>query len=647
MALETSGDDTSRRTPGTPAHIPRMDNAARGPLSEAARGVVLLLSLLRSAAAQLVRPLQRAFEAAGNTRLGRFLSSSLLRRIVMSNLLGLTILFAGAMDLSQFNVWLIDSKRESLQVRALTIAKALASDATIATTNGTDGTPSAGTAFNPFADLEFSLDPIRIAQTSRQLLSDAKNRARVYDLRGTLVHDSQRTMRPDTREEAENSDTTNRSDTKNLLTRMTQRLLRSDLRVYKDPDHGNAGSIREIRHALDNGETSAFVLLTSRGRQIVSIATPIQRAGSADVSGVLVLSTHRREIDDAVEEQRNVIIGFALLALAAAMIASYMLARTVAGPMQELSEVAEDVTRNIHAAAKLPEFKDREDEVGQMARAFKTMTAALYRRIEASEKFAADVAHELKNPLAAAKSTAEAFDYAKTDEQRNHLVKQIQHEIERLNKLITDVSNASRLDAELMRQQGEPVDVADVAQNIVTTFSDLLSDSDKAVKLEFDEAAHLSGAYMILGQAGRIGQVLTNLVDNALSFSPAGGTVHISVRRESDDIFVVVKDEGPGIDPDQLDKIFQRFYTYRPTALSSRGNNSGLGLSISREIIEVHHGEIWAENHAEPDNMKQAGAKGAVFIIRLPAADSPAIATPRRRGLSRLITWKPHRSHVG
>jgi two-component system, OmpR family, sensor histidine kinase ChvG len=630
-----------------PVHAPHMDNAARGPLAEAPLAAGLLLSRLQSAAARLVNPLQRAFEAVGTTRLGRFLSSSLLRRIVMSNLLGLTILFAGAMYLSQFNVWLIDSKRESLQVRALTIAKALASDATIATTKDIDGTPSDGTAFNPFADLEFSLDPIRVAQTSRQLLSDTKNRARVYDLSATLVHDSQRTMRPDTREEAESSDTRSRSDTKNLLTRMTQRLLRSDLRVYKDPGHGNAGSIREIRHALDNRQTSAFVLLTSRGRQIVSIATPIQRAGSADVSGVLVLSTHHRDIDDAVEEQRNVVIGFAILALAAAMIASYMLARTVAGPMQELSEVAEAVTRNIHAAAKLPEFKDREDEVGQMARAFKMMTAALYRRIEASEKFAADVAHELKNPLAAAKSTAEAFDYAKTDEQRDQLVKQIQHEIERLNKLITDVSNASRLDAELMRQRGEPVDVADVAQNIVTTFSDLLSDTEKSVKLDFDESAHLSGAYMILGQAGRIGQVLTNLVDNALSFSPPTGTVHISIRRDCDYVLVAVEDEGPGIDPDQLDKIFQRFYTYRPTALSSRGNNSGLGLSISREIVEVHHGEIWAENRAAPDNVKQEASKGARFVIRLPAADSPAIAAPRRRGLSRLITRKSQSSHVG
>jgi two-component system, OmpR family, sensor histidine kinase ChvG len=560
--------------------------------------------------------------AAGlaRTALGRYVSSSLLRRIVISNLLGLTILLVGALYLSQFNKWLIDSKRESLQVRASTIANALASD-----TTKQDG--SSGES-NPFADLELTLDPGKVTRQMRLYLKGISDRARVYTMSRDLIYDSKRAIRPD--DQNAQSRAVTKPKAKNIWTRLTQKLLRSDLRVYKDPGHANVRSIRDIREAFE-GTPVPMILLNTIGQQLVSIATPITRNG--EIIGVLLLSTHPSVIDEAADEQTMMILGFALCALGAAMIASYLLAQTVAGPMRKLSEVADDVTRNIHSAAHLPKFDDRADEVGQLTRAFKTMTASLYGRIEASEKFAADVAHELKNPLAAARSTAQAFDYAKTDEQRDMLVHQIQEEIARLNMLITDVSNASRLDAELMLQKSEPIDLTATCQDVVGTFSDLLSDTGKQIHLHFDEVAHASGAYIVSGQFGRLGQVLTNLIDNAISFSPEDGRIDVRLRREGPHVLLVVEDEGPGIEPNQLDKIFQRFYTFRPDKNSSRGNNSGLGLSITREIVRAHGGEVWAENRstsqAGHENSLPGG--GARFTVRLTAADAIAPKSARRR----------------
>lgn len=566
--------------------------------------------------AQALAPVSAVVERAGtrvaNAWIVRLVSSSLIRRIVISNMLGLLILLLGVLYLSQFNIWLIDSKRESLQVRANIIAGALASSA-----SPKEDTPSAQAGRppyedNPFAELEFSLGPVQVTQMLRRLLRGTTNRARVYDLKGNLIYDSLRILPPGgVSSTDDDGKIINRPKTKDFWTKLTQWLLSSDLRVYKELGDANGQVYPEVRVALE-GQTEAMLMLTSNGEQIVSIATPIIRAGG--IQGVLLLSTRPGEIDDAVGEQRLAILLLATLAIAAAMIASWLLARTVAGPMRELSEVAEDVSGNIRLAATLPKFDDRADEVGRLTRAFKTMTASLYRRIEASEKFAADVAHELKNPLTAARSTAQALEYAKTVEQRDMLVGQIQEELVRLSRLITDVSNASRLDAELALRETQPVDISQIAEEIVSTFHDSISDTGRSVTLTYDDDARASGAYVIEGHGGRLGQVLTNLVDNALSFSPADGTVDVRIRRDDGGITLTVEDQGPGIDPDQLEKIFNRFYTYRPTEESSRGNNSGLGLSISREIIVAHGGEVWAENKPPRPDGTPAGAR---FVVKL------------------------------
>jgi two-component system sensor histidine kinase ChvG len=311
--------------------------------------------------------------------------------------------------------------------------------------------------------------------------------------------------------------------------------------------------------------------------------------------------------------------------------ASMLLDRTIAAPVRRLSAAAEHVSQSITASTALPDLANRRDEVGQMADAFQRMTAALYRRIEASEKFAADVAHELKNPLAAARSTADALSYARTSEQREVLVQQIQAELKRLNRLITDVSNASRLDAELARQTNEPVDLAQVLTTVVDALQGLHIDEDKSIVLDLRAVAS-SDPFVVKGHEGRLGQVITNLVDNAISFAPEGGKVEVIARRDGNEIEVSIEDDGPGILEDKLEKIFERFYSDRPQSDRTKGKNSGLGLSISREIIEAHGGRIWAENRRSATGEMGHGAR---FVIRLPSVNPTAYRTQASAG------WRP------
>jgi two-component system sensor histidine kinase ChvG len=376
-----------------------------------------------------------------------------------------------------------------------------------------------------------------------------------------------------------------------------------------------------------------MLLVNEKGEQIVSMAVPIQYRKA--IQGVLLLSTRPGEIDEVLSEERSVIIALALTAFAATLLASLLLARTIAGPMHRLSEAAESVSRNISARHELPDLARRADEVGRMASAFREMTASLYRRIEASERFAQDVAHELKNPLTAARSTAEALAYARGPEQQQELVRQIQEELKRLNKLITDVSNASRLDAELALQETEPVDIRKVLGGVVSVFRDIHSAGRPRIVLQVAQP-HDETAYVVRGHEARLGRVITNLLDNAISFSPEDGTITVIARRVGPEIEIVVDDDGPGIPPDKLEDVFKRFYSDRPLTDHTVGKNSGLGLSISREIVNAYGGRIWAANRqpgagavpASADDRatlsqpRIPGVAGARFTVRLPAADA-------------------------
>ena len=577
----------------------------------------------RALGAAALDPLQRWFY---RQPLVRFVSASLLRRILVSNLIGFFVLLLGILYLGWYHTWLIDAKVDALKIQGKIIADAIASKAKVERerivfdANELPGQHSSSRTYRDdgFAALELSISPEEVTPILRKLIQSTNTRARIYARDGTLIVDTARSLRR-WRAALRNEPTENTGkapSTQNFWTRLTRYLFDEPLPVYQEIGSANGTAYAEVRQALEGNQRS-MLLLNDKGEQIVSLAVPIRRFKT--VQGVLLLSTRPGEIDEILSEERSVILTLAAIALFASIVTSLLLARTVAGPMRRLSEAAEQASHNIAARTQLPEYANRSDEVGQMAAAFRSMTKALYRRIEASEKFAADVAHELKNPLTAARSIAESLSLAKNEEERRHLVEQIQNELNRLNRLITDVSNASRLDAELARQEMRPVDITTVLRGVVTIFRDILGDDQRQVRLVIEDTP-LEGAYIVSGDEGRIGQVLTNLVDNAISFSPKTGTITVRARSTPPHMEIYVEDEGPGIPEDRLEVIFDRFYTDRPDTEATEGKNSGLGLSISREIIRAHGGQISAESRFEDGSGPDDAPLGARFVVKLPLA---------------------------
>jgi two-component system sensor histidine kinase ChvG len=330
---------------------------------------------------------------------------------------------------------------------------------------------------------------------------------------------------------------------------------------------------------------------------------PVQRYRA--VLGVLLLSTQGGDIDRIVAEERLAILRIFLVAAIVTTVLSVLLASTIANPLRRLADAAIRVRRGIKSRIEIPDMSGRGDEIGDLSQSLREMTNSLYARIEAIESFAADVSHELKNPLTSLRSAVETLPIAKTENSRNRLMEIIQHDVKRLDRLITDISDASRLDAELAREDSRETDLAALLENVVG-MRRIVPQDQKKVTLKLDIARGARGTTDY-----RIGQVINNLVDNARSFVPDGtGLITIGLSRKDELVEIVVEDNGPGIGAENIDRIFERFYTDRPN--EGFGQNSGLGLSISRQIIEAHGGTLTAENRKKP-------ATGARFIVRLPA----------------------------
>jgi two-component system, OmpR family, sensor histidine kinase ChvG len=574
--------------------------------------------------------------------LWRLCTKSIGWRIASANLVGFIILFTGLMILSQSNRWLVDAKVDSLATQARTVAAAIAANARVDTgrlvfeqdrlADAETGRTILGD--DAFADIRLAIAPERVAPVLARLIPAGDVRARIYGPSGFLIVDSaQRLQRGQLSRPAISSSTPATSATptdqslQSIWTRFAALFTRSDLPVYNDIG-GDRGTVYpEVALALA-GQVTRMLLLTPDGDHIVAVAAPIQKLDG--VRGAILLTSRPGDLDDIIWKQRRVFLVLSLMALLASLFASWVLRRTIAGPMKRLSAAAEHVSRSINAQAELPDFPNRRDEVGAMATAFKEMTASLYRRIEASDRFAQDVAHELKNPVAAARSTAESLIYAKTDEQRRELIAQVTGEMKRLNRLITDVSKASRLDAELALQETETLDLRKLVSNVAKLLNDVHSDNDRSVTVE--EGSGVAGDYMIQGHEGRLSQVMTNLVDNAVSFSAPGGSVRVRIARTGPEVVITIDDDGPGIPPDRLEHVFKRFYSDRPQSDRTQSKNSGLGLSISKEIVLAHGGRLWAENRPalagvpvgendqpELKERRVPGVAGARFTVVLPA----------------------------
>ena len=573
----------------------------------------------------------------------RFCTRSLSRRIFTSNLVGLGILLLGFGVLTYQHTWLIDAKAESLRTQARMISVAVASNAKVdSETMIIDPVTDVDLAYPTYRDdsldqMALDIPPERVGRILHKLIQPGDVRVRIYNRDSTKLVDSDgvsaNKIERALAQTVENNET---EKIRSAWTRFSALIMRSPLQVYREIGSGKVSEYPEVKQAL-GGQVTSVLLLNDKGEQIISVFAPIQRLKA--IPGFVWLTTRPGDLDSILWRERRPFFAFSLVALVATLVASIMLNRTIGGPMQQLATAAEHVSRNINARHEIPELTGRRDEVGEMARAYRQMTAALYRRIEASDRFAQDVAHELKNPVAAARATAESMAYADTDLKRDEMVRQIQGELKRLNRLISDVSNASRLDAELALQETEPVDIAKVVTNITGVFRDIQMSRDDvpcSIALDIQPADAEPGLFVIDAHEGRLGQVVTNLIDNALSFSPTGGLVKITIIAEPREVVILVDDEGPGIPPEKLDDVFKRFYSDRPQTDRNSAKNSGLGLSISREIVEAHGGTVVATNRplaegASVETRDQPslasrripGVSGARFEVRLPRSKRP------------------------
>jgi two-component system sensor histidine kinase ChvG len=397
--------------------------------------------------------------------------------------------------------------------------------------------------------------------------------------------------------------------------------------MYEDIGVGNGKNYPEVAKAL-RGNAQSIVRANDRGETIVSIAVPIQRFRV--VRGALLLSTQGDDIDTIIATERWAIVRIFLVSAFIMFLLSLFIAGTIAEPIRRLADAAERVRRGTKSRREIPDFTDRSDEIGHLSGALRDMTKALYDRIEAIESFAADVAHELKNPLTSLRSAVETLPIARKPESQKSLLAIIEHDVRRLDRLISDISEASRLDAELARADMDVVDVERIVDAVVAIANQVTSDDGVHVSLTV--LRHTSAdenrkqSYKVIGYDSRLGQVFTNLIDNARSFSPPGGHVRLVLRPAKDwsghgywrdGLEVIVDDDGPGIAADAFERIFERFYTDRP--VEGFGQNSGLGLSISRQIIEAHGGRITATNRTgRIHDDGTVPVLGARFLVYLP-----------------------------
>jgi two-component system, OmpR family, sensor histidine kinase ChvG len=547
--------------------------------------------------------------------------SSLTRRIVFLNVFGLLALVVSIVPLSQVREGLIEASVRSLLVQGEMIAGAIAGAATAEGGSTITIDPNkipdiqTGETYGPQDDsgFEFSINPERVGPLLRRLVSPTNTRARIYGSDGALILDSRSVGG---RGDVLGSDLPSLSTEKSGLMERAVIAIRTwfgrgGLPRYRELGGENGKGYPEVAQAL-TGQNASMVRLDDRGRVIVSVAVPVQRFRS--VRGVVLLSTQGGDIDQRIEAERRKVVKTGLIAAAIMVILSILLAGSIARPVRRLSEAAELVRRRTTGRVDIPDFTRRRDEIGHLSGALRDMTDALYCRIAEIESFAADVSHELKNPLTSLRSAVETLPLAKSEESRARLLEVIFHDVRRLDRLISDISDASRLDAEMQRQVVSPVDLVKLLRTVTTIANEVKQENGVKVALTFDGG----GNFAVPGHDLRLGQVVNNLIDNARSFSPAGGTVQVTCRRVRGDVEIVVDDDGPGINPDAMEKIFERFYTDRPH--QGFGQNSGLGLSISQQIVKAHGGKLWAENRVETA-APGAPAKvlGARFVLRLPA----------------------------
>ena len=514
--------------------------------------------------------------------------SPLLGRILAVNFLALALLVVGLLYLGQYEERLIRSELDALQSEGRIFANALAEGATIYGEDERD-----------------SLSPEVSRQMVRRLLEATDVRTQLYGPDGMLMADSRKLSSlgggidvvPLAKEIAP---AMTLPDVSALLRLLPERMERP---AYRETLRPEANDYPEALKALE-GDLASQVYRQADGGLLLTVAVPVQRF--RQVLGAIVLSRPGNNVASAMRDVRFEILRLFALALIVTTLLSLYLAQGIATPLRRLALAANALRSGQDKKAEIPDFAARGDEIGDLSAALRAMTSDLQERMDAIERFAADVAHELKNPLSSLRSAVETVTKVEDPARRQKLFGIILDDVRRLDRLITDIASASRLDAELSRAEPTPVDLTRMAQII----ADLYAESERG-RVLLTTVPVLPA--MVNGIESRLVQVLQNLIDNALSFSPAGGTVRLAITRDEAQACVTIEDDGPGIPENKREAIFSRFYSERPAG-EKFGTHSGLGLSISKQIIDAHRGTIRADNR-----LTETGEiAGAIFTIRLP-----------------------------
>ncbi|MCP5381083.1 MAG: sensor N-terminal transmembrane domain-containing protein [Kordiimonadaceae bacterium] len=392
---------------------------------------------------------------------------------------------------------------------------------------------------------------------------------------------------------------------------------RENLEIYHELEDEMATDYPEVLTALA-GEVSSRVRRLDDQRDIITVAVPVQRFRR--VLGALMLSTDTGDIYAAVQDVRLTIIQIFCVSLLITLLLSLFLAKTIVRPILKLAHSADNIS--LGEKSNIPDLSSRNDEIGDLSRSLKDMTEILAKQIDAVASFAADVAHELKNPLTSMRSAIETMEYAKTEENRQKLRAIISDDVKRLDRLITDISDVSRLDAEMSHSMMQQVNMTALLETMIDIYLTTQKDNLPHLHLDIKQRRFKlrdgnSAPYFVRGLEGQLGQVIRNLVDNAISFSHKDGNIWIRMKRRNNMVEILVEDEGIGIPEDKLENIFDRFYSERPKG-EAFGKHSGLGLNICKQVVEAHGGEIYAENRKDDEK----NIIGARFVVLLPLADN-------------------------
>ena len=520
---------------------------------------------------------ERARRDARPSWFGSLPGSRLGRLIIALNVLGLAVLIAGALVLNELRQGLVNARIDSLTTQGELMASIIDQAATVG---------------EPFPQM----DPANAGVVLQMLANPKTQRARLFDPNGRPIADSE--LVADRVEEKVLPPARKRGETPLSLGLRPRRAS-----VVAD---AQAALKAEVAQAL-RGRPVAVLRRSENGERVVSVSIPIQRVQA--VLGVLTLEAN--DVDQIIARERMAQVPFYLIAIAVSLASSLLLTQLIAQPVRRLARAADRVRLAGARAISLPDLAQRNDELGDLTRSLEAMTQSLSERMDAIESFAADVAHEIKNPLTSLRSAVETLEWVTEPAARARLLRILQNDVQRLDRLVTDISNASRLDAELSRDAPKPVDLERLVADIVGLYQATAKPGEVGVVL------HRSGSLdplMVLGREGSLGQVFRNLIDNARSFSPSGGEVVVAMQKAAGRVIATVSDSGPGIPAENLETIFERFYTSRPKG-AAFGGNSGLGLSIARQIVEAHGGSLRAQNRVVDGQVI-----GAIFLLFLPEA---------------------------